>query len=102
MFLRANPWSGYRRCTQHEWERKALEQGRLAVSSILRDWVKAQITAIESGILSFEAVFLPFMLKRRRASGRRAPIHCSSAPAGSYHQLRIRSSSSGARDDRRR
>ena len=29
---------------------------------MLRDWVKAQVTAIESGILSFEAVFMPHML----------------------------------------
>jgi hypothetical protein len=28
----------------------------------LRDWVKAQVTIIESGIVSFEAVFMPFML----------------------------------------
>jgi hypothetical protein len=42
--------------------RAALQQGRIAVNSILRDWVKAQITIIESGIVSFEAVFLPFML----------------------------------------
>jgi hypothetical protein len=25
----------------------------------LRDWIKGQVTAIESGILSFEAVFMP-------------------------------------------
>ena len=41
---------------------QALRQGHLAVSSILRDWVKGQVTAIECGILSFEAVFMPFML----------------------------------------
>jgi hypothetical protein len=32
------------------------------VSSILRDWIKGQVTAVECGILSFEAVFLPHML----------------------------------------
>jgi len=32
------------------------------VNSILRDWIKGQIMAIETGLLSFEAVFLPFML----------------------------------------
>ena len=32
------------------------------MNSILRDWVKAQVTIIESGIVSFEAVFMPFML----------------------------------------
>jgi hypothetical protein len=28
----------------------------------LRDWIKGQITAVECGVLSFEAVFMPFML----------------------------------------
>ena len=30
----------------------------VAVYSILRDWIKGQITAIETGILSFEGAFL--------------------------------------------
>ena len=34
----------------------------MAVNSILRDWIKGQVTAIETGILSFEAVFMPYML----------------------------------------
>jgi hypothetical protein len=62
MWLKENPFNGYRRMTRHEYEQKALTQGRIAVNSILRDWVKAQITIIESGIVSFEAVFMPFML----------------------------------------
>jgi hypothetical protein len=32
------------------------------MNSILRDWVKGQVTAIECGVLSFEAVFMPYML----------------------------------------
>ena len=28
----------------------------------MRDWIKGSVTAIEAGILSFEAVFMPFML----------------------------------------
>jgi hypothetical protein len=62
MSLKANPWTYLRRSTQHEWEQAALRQGHVAVNSILRDWIKGQITAIECGILSFEAVFMPFML----------------------------------------
>ena len=41
---------------------RALEQGHVAVNSILRDWIKGQVTAVECGVLSFEAVFMPFML----------------------------------------
>jgi hypothetical protein len=62
MYLDANPWTYSRRSTQHEWEQAALKQGHIAVNSILRDWIKGQITAVECGILSFEAVFMPFML----------------------------------------
>lgn len=43
-------------------EKKALAQGLIAVNSILRDWVKGQVTAVETGILSFEAVFVAHML----------------------------------------
>jgi hypothetical protein len=43
-------------------EQAALRQGQVAVNSILRDWIKGQVTAVECGILSFEAVFLPYML----------------------------------------
>ena len=62
MWLKANPWTHRRRGTRIEWEQAALRQGVIAVNSILRDWIKGQVTAIETGILSFEAVFMPHML----------------------------------------
>jgi hypothetical protein len=62
MYLRANPWTARRRGTKQEHEQSALRQGHLAVNSILRDWIKGQVTAVQCGILSFEAVFLPYML----------------------------------------
>jgi len=62
MFLRENPWSERRRCTRQEHEQASLRQGHVAVNSILRDWIKGQVTAVECGILSFEAVFMPYML----------------------------------------
>lgn len=61
-WLKANPWSYSRRGTREEWNAKALAQGRLSVCSVLRDWVKGQVTAIECGVMSFEAAFLPHML----------------------------------------
>lgn len=48
--------------SQKDHEMKALSQGMIAVNSILRDWVKGQVTAVECGMMSFEAVFLPHML----------------------------------------
>src|SRR5262249_38078838 len=62
MYLRENPWTSRRRGTRQEHEQAALRQGHVAANSILRDWIKGQVTAVECGILSFDAVFLPYML----------------------------------------
>jgi hypothetical protein len=61
-FLKEEPWSYRHRSSRQEYEQAALRQGYVAVNSILRDWIKGQVTAVECGILSFEAVFMPFML----------------------------------------
>lgn len=62
LYLREKPW-GYRmKRSKSEYEADALQQGMIAVNSILRDWVKGQVTAIETGILTFEHVFMPYML----------------------------------------
>ena len=62
IFLKENPWTSRRRDTRVDYEQGALRQGHIAVNSILRDWIKGQMTAVECGILSFEAVFMPYML----------------------------------------
>jgi len=61
-WLKEKPQTWRSRISSDEYKRAALQQGQVAVNSILRDWVKGQVTAIECGILSFEAVFMPFML----------------------------------------
>jgi hypothetical protein len=62
MWLKENPWSSRTRRSRHEYEQDALKRGRVAVNSIVRDWVKSQITAVECGIFSFGTVFMPFTL----------------------------------------
>jgi hypothetical protein len=64
MFMKAKPFTGRGRQKggKLEYERKALAQGLVAVNSILRDWVKGQLTAVECGMMQFEAVFMPYML----------------------------------------
>lgn len=62
MFLRAKPYSSRMRKSKQQYEVDAHVQGMVAINSILRDWVKGQATAVECGILSFQAVFLPYML----------------------------------------
>jgi hypothetical protein len=51
-----------RRDSRTEYEQKLLEQGHIAVSSILRDWVKGAVNAIECNAMKFEAAFMPHML----------------------------------------
>lgn len=57
-WLRGNPFTQRMRRTRIEHERKAMEVGQIAVWSILRDWIKGQLTAIETGILTFDSAFL--------------------------------------------
>jgi hypothetical protein len=61
-WLRENPWNNRRRGTNAEWRAKALAQGMIAINSILRDWCKGQVTAIECGMMPAEAAFLAHML----------------------------------------
>lgn len=56
--LREKPYTNRMRVTKADYEAKCLKQGQIAVYSILRDWIKGQITAVEVGMLSFEGVFL--------------------------------------------
>lgn len=60
-------WHGYAEALIRSRRRalaksKALEQARISVCSVLRDWAKAQITAVEAGVMSFETAFMPHML----------------------------------------
>lgn len=55
-------WKGYAQALGWRDQAKATAQARISVCSVLRDWGRAQITAVESGVMSFEAAFMPHML----------------------------------------
>jgi hypothetical protein len=57
-WLKEHPYSHRTRGTLEQHQRKAMDIASVAVYSILRDWIKGQITAIETGILTFEGAFL--------------------------------------------
>ncbi len=57
-WLKENPWTQKRRRSKADHDQLALKKGNIAVYSILRDWIKGQITAVEVGMLSFEGAFL--------------------------------------------
>jgi hypothetical protein len=61
-WLKENHWNYRKRWTRAEHDRRALEQAKISVCSVLRDWVKGQVTAIECGVMSFDAAFMPHML----------------------------------------
>lgn len=85
-------WKGYaqawlkehRKTHSTRHQQLALELGQRVVCSVLRDWVKGQVTAIECGVLSFEAVFMPHMLlpSGERLIDRVKADHLLEAPKG--------------------
>jgi len=58
-WLKEHPYNPSRMRRSHvDHQRLGLEQAQISVCSILRDWIKGQVTAIEVGILTFEGAFL--------------------------------------------
>lgn len=61
-WLKAHPHSYRMRHSRVEHEQQAKRRGEAAVPSILRDWIKGQVTAVEMGLMPFEHAFMPHML----------------------------------------
>ncbi|UHQ21937.1 hypothetical protein LVB77_14810 [Lysobacter sp. 5GHs7-4] len=61
-WLKEHPFGPRTKGSKAEHQARALKIGGIAVYSILRDWVKGQVTAIEIGMLSFEAAFLSHIM----------------------------------------
>lgn len=57
-WLREHPYSNRTRSARADYHMRAMAIGNIAVYSILRDWIKGQVTAVEVGMLSFDAAFL--------------------------------------------
>lgn len=57
-WLKEHPFSNRMRKTRQQHEQQARDKASVAVYSIVRDWIKGQVMAIETGILSFEGAFL--------------------------------------------
>jgi hypothetical protein len=61
-WLKEKPYNSNYRYSRVEHEKRALEIGSVAVYSILRDWIKAQVTAVETGLISFDEVFMAHIM----------------------------------------
>lgn len=59
LYLKAHPYTSRMQKSPKQHEADAIAQGLVTINSILRDWVKGQVTAVECGAMSFAAVFLP-------------------------------------------
>lgn len=57
-WLREHPFGPRMKGTKVAHEAKALKQAEISVCSILRDWIKGQVVAIETGVLTLEGAFL--------------------------------------------
>ena len=57
-WLKEHPYTQRTRATKIDHERKAMAQAEISVCSILRDWIKGQVMAVETGVLTFEGAFL--------------------------------------------
>lgn len=57
-WLKERPYGPRTRGAKSAHEAKAMKQAEISVCSILRDWIKGQIMAIETGVLTFEGAFL--------------------------------------------
>jgi len=59
LYLKDHPHNSRSRKTRQQHESDALAKGLIAVNSVLRDWIKGSVTAVECGLMSFEEVFAP-------------------------------------------
>jgi hypothetical protein len=57
-WLKHHPHTNRMKMTEAQHRARALSQGKISVYSILRDWVKGQVTAVEVGMMSFDGAFL--------------------------------------------
>lgn len=57
-WMKEHPFGPRTRGSRADYERKALKQAEISVCSVLRDWIKGQVVAIETGVLTFEGAFL--------------------------------------------
>lgn len=61
-WMKEHPFTHRTRGTRADHEKKALRQAEISVCSVLRDWIKGQVVAIETGVLTFEGAFLGQLL----------------------------------------
>lgn len=57
-WLKEHPYSSRIRVSREKHKKRGRDQAMISVYSILRDWIKGQMAAIDTGMLTFEGAFL--------------------------------------------
>lgn len=61
-YIKAMPYKSSMHSTRQDYENRIIAQAKISVCSVLRDFIKGQVTYVECGMMSFEAAFLSHML----------------------------------------
>lgn len=61
LLTKRQPYSHRSRKSKADYDEMILQQARISVCSVLRDWIKGQVMAIECGLLEFNTAFLPYL-----------------------------------------
>lgn len=75
-WLKEHPHTARTRVTKAQHEKRAIDQAEISACSILRDWIKGQVTAVEVGLVSLEGAFLGQILL---ANGKTVAEHTEAA-----------------------
>jgi 4-hydroxyphenylpyruvate dioxygenase-like putative hemolysin len=57
-WLKHHPYTSRTRGLKVDHEKKAMAQAKVSICSVLRDWIKGQVTAVEVGMMTFDGAFL--------------------------------------------
>ena len=61
LLIRKYPYNARRRQNKVAYEALLSKQAQISVCSVLRDWIKGQVLAVECGLLDFDTAFLPYL-----------------------------------------
>ena len=61
LMLLRYPYNARRKQNKMNYEALLLKQAQISVCSVLRDWIKGQVLAVECGLLDFDTAFLPYL-----------------------------------------
>ncbi len=65
LYIKEDPWTARRRCSQSEWEHDKRTIAYNASFSLLDDFLKGLIIIVEMGVFSFEEIFVSYFTDKQ-------------------------------------